>query len=219
MSDPILERSHALRAEFFEKERELLDSLARQGQFPEAMFIGCSDSRVVPEALTGARPGDLFVARVVANVVPPYGTGQNAVGAAVEYAVRHLRVKHLIVCGHTDCGGIKALDHPVDMAAEPALAGWIEFARPAQTRVDARPPTDGDARHRAIVEANVLLQLENLQTYEVVRRALTENQLELHGWVYDLAERQVCYYDAAQGRFVAFSPSAETTHYALRNST
>lgn len=207
MSDPILERSHALRTEFFENERQLLEALANQGQFPDAMFIGCSDSRVVPEALTGARPGDLFVARVVANIVPPYGTGQNAVGAAVEYAVRHLRVKHLIVCGHTDCGGIKALDHPVDMAAEPALSNWIEFARPCQTRVDARGLT-GESRHQAIVEENVLLQLENLKTYAAVQRALDGNRLELHGWVYDLAERQLRYYEPTQDCFVTFSPAS-----------
>jgi carbonic anhydrase len=206
--DPVLERSHALRMESFENERELLEALAHDGQFPDAMFIGCSDSRVVPEALIGARPGGLFVARVVANIVPPYGTGQNAVGAAAEYAVLHLKVKHLIICGHTDCGGIKALDHPVDMAAEPAIAGWIEFARPAQTQVDARGLI-GNARHQAIVEQNVLLQLENLQTYAAVQRALAENQLELHGWVYNLAERQVHYYDPTQDRFAIFSPEVK----------
>jgi carbonic anhydrase len=206
MPDHILERSHALRAEFFENEQQLLDTLARTGQSPDAMFIGCSDSRVVAELLTGARPGALFVARVVANIVPPYGTGQNAVGAAVEYAVRHLKVKDLIICGHTDCGGIKALDGPVDMAAEPAIANWIEFARPAQSQIDARGLT-GDARHRAIVEANVLLQLENLKSYEAVRRALDKDQLELHAWVYDLAELQIRYYDEDEGRFVIFSPS------------
>jgi carbonic anhydrase len=206
MSDPILERSHALRAEFFEKEGELLDALARHGQSPDAMIISCSDSRVVPEALTGARPGDLFVARVVANIVPPYGTGQNAVGAAVEYAVRHLKIKHLIVCGHTDCGGIKALDRPLDMAAEPAIANWIEFARSAQSRVDAQGIT-GDARHQAIVEENVLLQLENLQSYSAVRRALDEDRLELHGWVYHLAEYQLHYYNTSESRFIVFSPT------------
>ena len=207
MADLLLERSHALRAEFFEKEGELLDALAQRGQFPEAMFIGCSDSRVVPELLLGARPGDLFVVRAVANIVPPYGAGQYAVGAAVEYAVLHLRIKHLIVCGHTDCGGIKALDHAVDMAAEPALASWIELARPAQTQVDARGLATGEARHPAIVEQNVLLQLANLQTYPPVRRALDEQRLELHGWVYALAERQLRFYAAAQDRFIIFSPS------------
>jgi carbonic anhydrase len=203
MTDPILERSHALRAEFFENERELLHALAARGQFPDTMLIGCSDSRVVPEFLVGARPGDLFVVRVVANLVPPYGVGQHAVASAVEYAVRHLQVKHLVVCGHTDCGGLKALDHAVDMAAEPALAGWIEFARPAQTYADARG-LSGQARHQAIVEQNVLLQLQNLQSYPAVRRALEQDRLELHGWVYDLAGSQLCTYDAAQQAFAVF---------------
>lgn len=207
MTDPMLQRTHTLRAEFFEKERELLDSLAQHGQAPEAMFIGCSDARVVPELLLGARPGGLFVVRAVANIVPPYGGGQYAVGAAVEYAVLHLKIKHLIVCGHTDCGGIQALDHPVDMVAGPTLASWIELARPAQTQVDARGLATGDARHQAIVEQNVLLQLSNLQTYTPVRRALDEQRLELHGWVYDLAERQLHFYDTAQGRFTLFSPA------------
>jgi carbonic anhydrase len=206
MPDAILERSHILRTEFFESERELLGSLARQGQFPDVMLIGCSDSRVVPESLTGSRPGALFVVRVVSNIVPPYGTGQNAVGAAVEYALQYLKVKHLVICGHTDCGGIKALDLRVDMTAEPAIASWIEFARPAQSRIDALGLT-GDARHQAIVEENVLLQLGNLQTYSAVQSALTENRVELHGWVYDLAERQIRFYDASQDRFVIFSPS------------
>jgi carbonic anhydrase len=92
------------------------------------------------------------------------------------------------------------------MASEPSIAGWIEFARPAQTRVDARGVA-GDARHQTIVEENVLLQLENLQTYPAVRRALAEKRLELHGWVYDLAERQMRYYDPLQGRFITFSPN------------
>jgi carbonic anhydrase len=202
MPDSILQRSHALRTKFFEDERELLETLAQHGQSPDAMFIGCSDSRVVPESLLGARPGDLFVVRVVANIVPPHIAGQYAVGAAVEYAILHLKVKHLIVCGHTDCGGIKALDRPPAMTAEPSIAGWLKFARPAQKKVDARGAGGGD-RHQAIVEENVRLQLENLQTHPAVRGALARQQIELHGWVYDLARRQIYYHDAQQ-RFVTF---------------
>jgi carbonic anhydrase len=206
MSDPLLERSQAQRAEFFERERDLLASLASSGQFPQAMFIGCNDSRVVPESLMGARPGDLFVVRVLANIVPPYGTGQNAVGAAAEYAVRSLNIEHFIICGHLDCGGILALDTGVDMATEPTLANWIEFARPAQTHVDAQGLM-GHERHQAIVEANVLLQMENLRTYPAVQSALAGNRLELHGWVYDLVNCQLRFYDANQGRFEIFSPT------------
>jgi carbonic anhydrase len=203
MSDSILQRSYELRTKFFEDEQELLESLAQRGQSPDAMFIGCSDSRVVPESLLGARPGDLFVVRVVANIVPPHIAGQYAVGAAIEYAILHLKVKHLIVCGHTDCGGIKALDHPPAMTAEPSIAGWLKFARPAQKKVDARGAAGGD-RHQAIVEENVWLQLENLQTHPAVRDALAHQQIEPHGWVYDLSRRQIHYHDAAQQRFFTF---------------
>jgi carbonic anhydrase len=203
MPDSILKRSHLLRAKFFEGEQELLENLAQHGQSPEAMFIGCCDSRVVPELLLGARPGDLYVTRVVANIVPPYGFGQYAIGAATEHAVLRVGVKHIILCGHTGCGGIQALDENTSIAAEPSIAGWIEFARPAQRRVDAHGGGGGD-RHQAIVKENVLLQLDNLQTYPAVRHALTEKKLELHGWVYDLANREILYYDPAQRRFVAF---------------
>jgi carbonic anhydrase len=196
----LVERSQALRAEFFENNAELFAALS-QGQFPNALFIGCSDSRVVPERLVGANPGDLFVLRDVANVVPPFGSAGDAVGAVIEYAVLHLRVKHIVVCGHIDCGGIKALDGHVDQANEPHIARWLELARPAQTQVDAQG-IDPEQRHRTIVEQNVLNQLVNLQTYDCVRRALEADELELHGWVYDLFSGRVSYWDADDDRFV-----------------
>lgn len=196
----LVERSQALRAEFFESNAELFAALS-QGQFPDALFVGCSDSRVVPEQLVGANPGDLFVLRDIANVVPPFGTTGDAVGAVIEYAVLHLRVKHIVICGHTDCGGIKALDGHVDQANEPHVTRWLELARPAQTQVDAQG-VDPERRHRIIVEQNVLNQLVNLQTYDCVRRALEADELELHGWVYDLFNGRVSYWDAVAGRFV-----------------
>ena len=204
MTGPPLPASRVLRDEFFQRERDLLAQLAHEGQKPRIMFVGCSDSRVIPEWLAGARPGDLFVVRNVANIIPPYGTAHVSMGAAIEFAVDRLRVEHLIVCGHTDCGGIKALDRPPALTAEPSIAGWLKFARPAQKKADARGTVGGD-RHQAIVEENVLLQLENLQTHPAVRDALAHQQIELHGWVYDLASRQIRYYDPAQRRFVAFS--------------
>jgi carbonic anhydrase len=169
----------------FEDNRALYEALATQGQSPKVMFVGCSDSRVVPELITGTEPGDLFVVRNVANIVPPFGVGEAGPGAAVEYAVLHLGVEHLVVCGHTDCGGIKALDHPADWSREPHIARWIENARPAQTQVQAGglPPEE---RHLATVRENVLLQLEHLRSYDAVRDAERSGKLALHGWVYTL---------------------------------
>jgi carbonic anhydrase len=199
--DPLMERSRALRADFFEGNAELFAALSSKGQFPEAMFIGCSDSRVLPEQLTGSAPGDLFVLREIANIVPPFGTAGDAAGAAIEYAVLHIHVKHIIICGHTDCGGIKALDGHIDQATEPHIARWLALVRPAQTQVDAHG-IDPEERHRAIVEQNVLNQLVNIQTYDCVRRALDANALELHGWVYDLSNGRISYWDADTGHFV-----------------
>ncbi len=181
----LLQQSHTLRADWFEKQGELLSQLARRGQRPQVMYIGCSDSRVIPEPLSGARLGDLFVLRNIANIIPPFGTAHESTGAALEYAVNQLKVKHIVVCGHTDCGGLQALDGHVDALVEPSLAAWIRFAREAQTRVDRRgvEPTQ---RHRAIVEQNIILQLEHTATYPAVYKALKQQRLELHGWLFDL---------------------------------
>jgi carbonic anhydrase len=199
-ADTLLHQTRPLRADFFEKEAELIAKLAREGQRPRVMFIGCSDSRVVPELLYGAKPGDLFVLRNIANIIPPFGTAHESTGAALEYAVNHLRIAHLIICGHTDCGGLKALDGHVDTLTDPALAQWIKYAREAQARVDKRgiEPTQ---RHRAIVEQNIIVQLEHTHSYPAIYKALKENRLELHGWLYDLHEPLVYAYNPKTGQF------------------
>jgi carbonic anhydrase len=201
-SDTLLHQTHSLRADFFEKASDLLAQLAREGQKPKVMFIGCADSRVVPELLTGAQPGEVFVVRNVANIIPPFGTGHWSVGAALEYAVNHLQVAHLVVCGHTDCGGIKALDGRVDALADASLSQWIELAREAQTRVDGRG-VEKAKRHQAIVEQNIILQLERAAGYPAIRKALKENRLELHGWLFDLHGPLVYSYDPKSGQFEA----------------
>jgi carbonic anhydrase len=200
--DTLLHETQSLRAGFFEKEGELIARLAREGQKPKAMFVGCCDSRVIPETIFGARPGDLFVLRNIANVVPPFGTAHESTGAALEYAVNHLRIPHLIICGHTDCGGLKALDGHLDALAEPSLAGWLKHAREAQTRV-VKSGVEPARRHRAIAEQNVILQLEHAANYPAVYKALRENRLELHGWLFDLHGPLVYSYNAETKSFEA----------------
>jgi carbonic anhydrase len=123
------------------------------------------------------------------------------VGAAIEYAVLHLHVKHLIICGHTDCGGIKALDDPIDQASEAHTARWLEWARPAQTQVDAQG-VELETRHRSIVEQNVLNQLTNVQTYDIVRRAVDKEEMDIHGWLYDVSDGHISSWNVEIGRFV-----------------
>ena len=205
MSDSILARSAPLRHDYFEKHGELIKSLAQQGQSPDALFVGCSDSRIMPEHLLGANPGDLFVLRNIANIIPPYHQTEIGIVSVLEYAILHLNVPHIIVCGHTDCGGIKGLDTQIDMSHEPALSRWLDLARPSQRDVDfAMRDLSPKERHLAIVERNVINQLTNVQSYPFIRERLDADQLELHGWVYHLETQQISHYDPDSGQFIIF---------------
>jgi carbonic anhydrase len=185
--------------EFLAGERAFLQRLASEGQSPDAVFVGCSDSRVVPELLTAASPGEIFVIRNVANLVPPFDHADSSVGAALEYAVAHLRVPHLIVCGHYGCGGVQAALADEDLAEMPSLKEWLGGLRPAIDRSERSLPAD--ARWRAAVEHNVVVQLTNLPTYPVIADALGEGTLSLHGWVYDLYTQSVGVFDVPSGSF------------------
>ncbi len=146
-------------------EREFLEDLVAHGQHPLAFFLGCSDSRVIPEVLTHAVPGELFVVRNVANMLPPVERRIVSAGAALEYAVGYLHVRHLIVCGHDLCGGVRAaLDGGVDNAAYPALGEWLDGLAPVVERTRS-VPEEGGGRWRRTVEENVLQQLGNALGY------------------------------------------------------
>ncbi len=201
MPDKLLEQSVPFQSDFFGNRAELLEKLALEGQSPKGLFIGCSDSRVTPERLFGADPGDLFMLRNIANIIPPYKHSDMGITAVLEYAVRYLQIPHIIICGHTDCGGIKGLEAQLDAEAEPALTRWVEFARPAQKEVDAARKLEEWERHRAIVEQNVIQQLRHIQTYPFVLAAMEANRLELHGWVYYLRRRLMGYYGPVEDKF------------------
>lgn len=201
--DPLIDRSQAARLAFFEQEQDLFRQLVTHGQSPEALLIACSDSRIVGAGLLGTQPGEVFVVRTMGAVVPPYGIGQRSVGAALEFALDKLGVRHVVVCGHTDCGAIEALDTAVDMQATPNLGLWLENLRPAKTSVDARHSFDDPyLRQLAIIEESVLLQLRNLESYPVVQNALKQQTVRIHGWVYNLESGRLSYYDSDVGRFV-----------------
>ena len=188
---------------------ELFEHLASQGQPAEILFVGCSDSRVPPEIITGAGPGDLFTLRVLGNIVPPFGTGEMAIGAVVEYALLELTVRHIIVCGHTDCGAIWALDQHPDWVHASHLARWVEHARPAQTKVEASGLADSE-RHLAIVRENVLLQLGHLRSYDLVREKEREGRVVLQGWVYHLETGKIEVYARRHDAWQAVVAGSET---------
>jgi carbonic anhydrase len=204
------------RSDYFENDRQLFDSLARGTHEPLACIIGCSDARVPPDIILGASPGDLFAVRNVANLVPPFGQHlfNRASGSAIEYAVHVLRVPHIVVVGHTQCGGIRALaTMNEELAREmPTLAQWLEDAAETRRRLQllARHLSPEDLERQLVFE-NVLAQLDNLLTYPVVARALEENRLEMHGWVYDLADGRIRAYDPQQNRFDLLEKSSKVS--------
>lgn len=184
--------------EKFESEHEVFERLAEEGQNPKVLWIGCSDSRVVPELITGADPGELFDVRNIANIVPPAPTIACATGAAIEYAVNHLRVTHIVICGHTECGGIKALEAPPSAEVEPHICSWLELAKPARQTVLAQDVDDDDV-YLETIKTNVLLQCENLRTYPCVAEQEEAGTLSVHPWLYDLHTGLIFEYRDAPG--------------------
>ena len=202
MVDSLLAGHGRFKTEYVAAERAFLDRLASAGQHPSALFIGCSDSRVIPELLTDAAPGELFVVRNVANRVPVRDDPDASVGAAIEFAVEHLHVREVIVCGHDQCGGVEAAF--ADLAgirAGSELAGWLHHLRPAIERARAAETGRAEQLRRA-VEENVLEGIASLATYEPLGAAVAEGRVHLHGWVYRLADASLRAYDATLDRFV-----------------
>jgi len=202
MVEDLLAGHGRFRATYAADERDFLQRLATEGQRPRALFIGCSDSRVVPELLTGARPGDLFVVRNIANRAPPWSERDDGVAAAVEFAIGQLGTSDVIVCGHDGCGGVSAaLDPPPPGRSRSRLDRWLRGIEPAVARSRQVGGTREQLLLRA-VEENVLEGLTNLAAYPVVARALSTGRVRLHGWVYDLVEALVRVHDPARDEFI-----------------
>jgi len=172
-------------------------------QSPTAMFIGCSDSRIVPEMLTDQGPGSLFVVRNAGNIIPPSSTEPGGVTASIEYAVAVLGIPDIIVCGHSGCGAMTAvLKGAAQLQGLPAVARWLHYADPALEAVNAEAPdAEFSERLDSMVHENVLTQLDHLLTHPSVAEAIRNKQLRVHGWVYDIGSGQVDNYDARVGKF------------------
>lgn len=202
MPHSIFEKRIHRQQEYFQLNSKLLTELVAEGQKPEALYIACSDSRMMTEAMLGLKPGEYFVHRNIAACVPPADQPDLASTAVLEYAVLVLKVKHIIVCGHTDCGGVKTVDAPPSADTLPAIAQWLSYIQPAQKNVDASQPNlPSGERHRAIVEQHVINQLDNLRSYTMVKDAENQGELELHGWVKYLDEHTLRQYDPKTDRF------------------
>ncbi len=183
----------------FAKNEERFKTLVEKGQNPKALFIGCSDSRVMPEMITGAKPGDLFITRNIGNFVAPFNPDNNyhATAAAIEYAVSVLEVSDIIVCGHSQCGAIASLFKEIEPNEENLhTIKWLELGEKAKRSVllshKDRPQQEVLDHTERI---SIIFQLENLLTYPAVKRRVSEGRLFLHGWHYDIKNGKIEYYD------------------------
>ena len=198
---------HRFKAQNFD--RTLFEQLAK-GQRPETLFITCCDSRVVPNLITSTAPGELFIVRNVGNIVPSMQRGViGGVAAAIEYAVEVLKVAQIVVCGHTQCGAIDAIMNPERVAHLPLTARWIAESKSIPPLIAERyAHLEGDALMNAAVEENVLLQIENLRTFDFVAEKLDAGKLSVSGWVYHIASGDIYDYDPKTEQFAPFAAAA-----------
>ena len=181
----------------------LFDNL-KEAQNPKFLVIACSDSRVDPAILTGCEPGDMFVVRNVANLVPPYETdsGRHGVSAALEYAVKILKVEHVIVLGHSCCGGIQALMDPDRQGLGEFIAPWVSIAYGAFQEVSRNlPEKTEEIRRCACEQAAILVSLENLLSFPWLNERVAQGKVYLHGWYFDLLKGELLSYLPETGAF------------------
>jgi carbonic anhydrase len=207
----LVEGVHRFQNTGFGRHRELFERLT-EGQQPEACFITCADSRIVPNLITGARPGQLFTVRNVGNLTPSYGTSNNGEMAAVEFAVMGLNVKDIIVCGHTRCGAMLGVLDPSKVKDMPAVQSWLRHAdATAAIMRENYGHLEGEALLTACAEENVLVQLDHLRSLPVIASRLSRSKVHLHGWMYKFETGQVFAFDPEVRQFVPFTaPTALT---------
>ncbi len=204
LPDELLLRLRRFHSDYFPLHQQRFQDLVAQGQHPKTLFIGCSDSRLVPYLLTGAGPGELFLVRNVGALVPPYdgSHGLHGTMAAIEYAVLGLKVERIIVCGHSHCGAIRTAYEGAPEEAV-ALRAWLKLLEEAMLPVVPSPEAMQRTEQRSVV-----LQLERLLGYPMVRRAVEAGHLSLHGWHYVIEDGEVHVFDAEHGGFVPASQAS-----------
>ena len=189
-------------AEVFPGRRNQYKLLADR-QAPEWLFITCSDSRVVPDLILGTGPGDLFISRNAGNVVPVASNDVDGTTATIEYAVEVLRVKSAILCGHSDCGALKAALNRKGLESLPKAKRWLSHVEGAFTHRQPLNPADGEhADLASLIRGNVVTQFLNLKAQPSVARAVSEGRLDVHGWYYDILTGRIEQYDEPAKKFI-----------------
>jgi len=200
----LIGRVFSFETKTFPNQSALFAKLTSVGQSPKVLMISCADSRIVPEQIMQAEPGELFVCRNAGNIVPPFAQMNGGVSSTVEYAVLALGVTDIIVCGHSDCGAMKAVANPAGLETMPNVAAWLRHSSAAAAVVDAGyPQLDGAERVRVMALENVVAQLAHLRTHPSVAARIAQGNMALHGWFVDIHAGQVLGLDGETRRFEA----------------
>ncbi|MFQ3618885.1 MAG: carbonic anhydrase [Cyanobacteriota bacterium] len=182
---------------------DLYEELA-QGQHPRALIVCCSDSRVGPELLTNAQPGEIFVIRNAGNIIPPYGATNGGEGASIEYAVEALGIRNIVICGHSHCGAMKGLLKLNTLEEKmPLVYNWLKHAEATRLLIKENyTHLEGEELLNATIAENVLTQIENLKTYPSIHSKLYDGTLKIYAWIYDMDRGEVWAYDAEKHAYI-----------------
>ncbi len=198
---------------YFKKNEQKLLDLAQNGQHPKALFIGCADSRVVPNLITQTAPGDLFVIRNVGNFVAPFKPDEDfhSTASGIEYAVSALKVSEIIICGHTQCGAIEALYSGVDEYAFIHTKKWLSLGEKAKSMAILALGEGAEKEQllRLTEKISIVTQIENLLTYPFVKEGVESGEIHLHGWIYNIATGDIEYYDPDRKTFLSLDNLVE----------
>jgi carbonic anhydrase len=208
--EKILRGIHEFQTVYFDDQKEFFEKLVGQ-QLPRALFITCSDSRVMPNLITQTDAGELFLLRNAGNIIPPYGSSAGGEPATIEYAVSVLGVKHVIVCGHSHCGAMGAILHPEKVKDYPSIVSWLSHAEATRRIIKynyVNQELSDEELLLATIKENVLVQLENLRTHPSIAVRLSQGDLQLHAWVYQIETGKIFAYDTEQNRYCAIAPDA-----------
>lgn len=198
--EKILEGLKKFQQDIYPQHKERFAELA-SSQHPEILFITCSDSRIDPNLITQSNPGELFICRNAGNIVPPHSNETGGMTASIEYAVSVLNVRHIIICGHSNCGAMKAAMAPDAVESLPHVKVWIDHARAAKESVEHHHGCIHDEHLPEVTKQNIVLQLQHLKTHPAVFSRLSTGDLQIHGWVYDIKSGSVEVFDEANHSF------------------
>lgn len=185
----------------FKERKDLFKKLSNR-QSPEVLFITCSDSRIDPNLITQTQPGELFVIRNAGNIVPPHTAESDGIVASIEFAVVALGVKHIVVCGHSNCGAMKGALNTSGLTALPKVKSWLNYCSEAVALVESREGDLMSDELNSVTQENVFLQIRRLEQYPEISKRLAKGDIEIHGWVYEIGDGTIRYFNQEKEAFI-----------------